>query len=192
MKRLVLISCICAVLAVPAIALARPFPPDSHFQGRVEGDPNTYFGFGTTDSKKHKKARHIAVALPMSCYNGDQGIVELRLHHAFDVRNLFYLVSHGHARAKAAAAEAKAAPRKARSVQVVSIRSVKIFYGETDIRTPLGEGEAYLFGIIRRHGRARGYIKVKTHSDATGKCYSGGLDWRAHRGAHVDYPPPTG
>jgi hypothetical protein len=101
MKRLVLCLCLCGLLAVPATALARPFPPDSHFQGRVEGDPNTFFGFGTAGGKSHMKVRHVAVALPMNCFSSDRGIVEVRLHKAFDVLNLSYLFTHGDARAKA-------------------------------------------------------------------------------------------
>jgi hypothetical protein len=180
MKRLVLITCIGALLALPATAIARPFPPDSHYQGRVDGDPNTYFGFGTTNSKKHKRVRHLAVALPMNCFNGDRGITEIRMHKSFKVLNLRYLYTH---------ASARAAKAKTGVIITRGIRHIKIFYGEADIRTPQGTGEAYVFGEIRSHGRARGGIHVKTHSDATGKCYSGQLPWRAHRGAHVDYPP---
>jgi hypothetical protein len=196
MKRLVLFLCICAALAVPAIALARPFPPDSHFQGRVDGDPNTYFGFGTTDSKKHKKVRHVAVALPTNCFNGDQGIVEMRLHQSFDVHTLRGIVaivsSSGSGSAKLQKARAKVDTGKAHRSHLVRIGTIKLFFGEVDIKTPQGKGEAYVYGEIGRHGRTRGYIQMKTHSNRTGKCYSGGLEWRAHRGAHVDYPPPTG
>jgi hypothetical protein len=167
------------------LVLTRPFPPDSHFQGRMEGDPNTYFGFGTAGGKQKEKVRHVAVALPVNCFNGDRGIVELRLHKSFELLNLRYLFSHGHARA-----EAKAAKRGGINVIVGGRRHLKIFYGEADIETDQGSGEAYLFGQITRHGKARGYLHMKTHSDAFGKCYSGLLNWRAHRGAHVDYPPP--
>lgn len=191
MKRLVLISCICAALAVPAIALARPFPPDSHFQGRVDGDPNTYFGFGTTDSKNHKRVRHVAVALPTNCFNGDQGIVEMRLHRSFKVLRLRVLIAHtsGSGSAKLDKARAKVDRGKAGRARLIRIGAIKLFAGEADITTPQGDGEAYLYGEIGRHGSARGYIQMKTHSNRTGKCYSGGLEWRAHRGAHVDYPP---
>jgi hypothetical protein len=185
MKRFVVCLCLCGLLAVPALAIARPFPPDSHFQGRVEGDPNTYFGFGTAGPKRHKKVRHVAVALPMNCYSSDRGIVELRLHESFEILNLRYLFTHGHARAKAEAA-------KRGGVQIVRrLAHLKVFYGEADIETEQGSGEAYLFGQINRHGRARGSIHMKTHSDAFGKCYSGVLKWRAHRGARVDYPPAS-
>lgn len=194
MKRLVLFLCIGAALAVPAIALARPFPPDSHFQGRVDGDPNTYFGFGTTDSKKHKKVRHVAVALPMNCFNGDRGITEMRLHTSFDVHSLRVLIAHVSGSAssdKLAKARAKVDGGKAGRAHLIRIGAIKLFFGEADIRTPLGEGEAYLYGEIGRHGATRGYIQVKTHTNQTGKCYSGALEWRAHRGAHVDYPPAS-
>lgn len=118
MKRLVLICCIGALLALPAIAIARPFPPDSHFQGRVEGDPNTYFGFGTTNSKDHKKVRHLAVALPMSCYNGSQGIEQVWIHGHFDLFSFRDLIGLAGAAAPpertAAIARAKAAAARGR------------------------------------------------------------------------------
>jgi hypothetical protein len=196
MKRLIFISCACAVLAVPAVALARPFPPDSHYQGRVEGDPNTYFGFGTSGSKKRQKVRHLAVALPMSCYDGSQGIEQVWIHGHFDLLNLRVLIAHvsGHGQAVVAKhsnliARGKAAMARRGGHLPRRLLHLKIFYAEAEVKTDECLGEAELYGTIRRHGKARGYLEMKTHSDAFGKCYSGGLKWRAHRGAHVDYPP---
>jgi hypothetical protein len=193
MKRLILL-CVCAVLVVPAVALARPFPPDSHYQGHVEGDPNTYFGFGTSGPKRDSKVRHLAVALPTSCYDGTRGVEEIWIHGHFDLLNLrtLFLGLTGHATAVAAkrsptiasAKRAAARPRIPRRY-----RHLKLFFGEAEIKTDHGLGEAEVYGAIRHKGRARGELYIKTHSDAAGKCYSGRLDWRAHRGAHVDYPP---
>jgi hypothetical protein len=193
MKRLVVL-CVCAMLVVPAVALARPFPPDSHFQGHVEGDPNTYFGFGTSGAKRDREIRHLAVALPMSCFNGTQGIEEAWIHGHFDLLNLRYLIRHIHghsavvaakrspviARGKAAATRGGHVPRR--------YLHLKVFYAEAEVTTDEGTGEAEVYGTVRR-GKAKGSMYMKTHSDEFGKCYSGQLDWRAHRGAHVDYPP---
>ena len=180
MKRLVLVLCIGGLAAVPASArggvFTTPFPPDNLFQGHVAGDPNTYFGFDIVGGKHRQKVRHVAVALPMTCYSGDQGMNENRVRATFklfNVREHFLGITgrrHGHG-----------IPR--------SLRFLRFFAGEADVDSDLGEGEAYLYGQIRHHGRARGHIRVHTESSAFGKCYSGGLNWRARRGANAHYPP---
>jgi hypothetical protein len=194
MKRFVLILSLCGLLAVPAIALARPFPPDSHYQGRMEGDPNTYFGFGTSGPKRDRKVRHLAVALPMNCYDGTRGIQEVWVHGHFDLLNLRYLfagtsVVQVAAKRSPVLARVKAAVSKRGHRIPRAFRHLKFFFGEAEVSTDNGLGEAEVYGTVQRHGRAEGDLYMKTHSDETGKCYSGALGWRAHRGAHVDYPP---
>jgi hypothetical protein len=178
MKRLVLVLCLCGLLAVPSTAMAGVFAPDNQFQGRAEGDPNTYFGFDVTGKKKHRKVRHLAVAVPMACYDGTQGIVEVPVPGSFRLRSpgvVLVTVSGG------SSAHEKARPHHR--------HHVKIFFAESDVDTPNGSGEIYLFGEVGRHGKARGYLQVHTDGASTGKCYSGLLEWKAKRGVDVTYPP---
>jgi hypothetical protein len=83
MKRVVLVLSLAAVVALPSAAFGGlVFPPHNSFQGRVEGDPNTYFGFNV--NKKHGAVRHLAVAFPMNCYSGDHAIVHTLFGRAID------------------------------------------------------------------------------------------------------------
>jgi hypothetical protein len=174
MKRLVLLFCLCGLLAVPALATAGVLQPDNQFQGRVEGDPNTYFGFDVTGSKDREKVRHVTATLPMTCYSSDQGMVETNIPGSFKLRRprveIISVGSGGHHR------------------HTVRRLHYRFFYAEADVETPDGSGEAYLYGAVRHHGKARGYIRVQTHSESLGKCYSGGLEWKAKRGANVNPP----
>jgi hypothetical protein len=86
----------------------------------------------------------MALAIAMNCYNGEQGIVRVRVHKNFDLLSFRDLYS-GHA-----VASSKRGHRLPRS-----LRSLKFFEGEADVKTSEGEGEVYLYGQIRRHGRAR-------------------------------------
>jgi len=179
MKRLVLVICLCGLLAVPAMAMAGVFATNNQFQGRVEGDPNTYFGFDVARAKHHRqKVRQLSFAVPMACYNGDQDIVEVRVPGSFRLGGLGVIL-RGTADS-GSAARAKAGHRHHRA---------KIFLGEADVDTANGSGEAYFYGVVRRHGKAAGYLHVHTHGESLGKCYTGYLEWRAHRGLDVTYPP---
>jgi hypothetical protein len=167
LKRLVVCLSIAAVLAVPAVVLAGMpvFPPDNDYQGRIEGDPNTYFGFDRT----HGKVRHFAIAPALSCYSGDRGIVEATLDRAFKLQRL--VPRHVHA------------PKY--------LRRLRVFEGSGRVETDAGSGRAELFGFLNPHGRGNGAIQMTTHDPDLGKCYSGYLEWRARRGAKLTLPPPA-
>jgi hypothetical protein len=167
LKRLVISICLVAALVVPAIALARTFPPDSDYQGRVEGDPNTYFGFDRDRIHGHRMIRHIAFSAPINCYSGDHGIVKARIPGKFKIERGLFGVPH--------------VPRV--------LRHLRFFFADGPIHLPYGDGTAEAFGNLLGDNRAGGELRVVTHSDTLGKCYSGILGWRAKRGAEVAPPP---
>jgi hypothetical protein len=164
MKRLVVCLGIVSVLAVPAVVLAGTpaFPPDSAFQGRIEGDPNTYFGF----DRAHETVRHFAIAAAMSCYSGDRPIVQATIDRTLKLERL--VPRHAHA------------PK--------FLRRLRVFEGSGRVETDAGPGRVDVFGLLRRGGRAGGGIHMATHDPDLGKCYSGYLEWHAKRGAHVTLP----
>ena len=187
MKRFVLVICLCGLLALPAMAVAGVFAPSNEFQGRVEGDPNTYFGFDLGKSNGKQRVKHVTGVLPMSCYNGDQGMLPVRVHGPFKVNGIAGLLvglsGETAARTKALATAARERTHRHRP---------RIFAGDGDVDTPIGQGEAFLFGFLNRHGKAFGYIQVYLQTDTFGRCYSGGLNWKVKRGATVAPPPSMG
>lgn len=159
--------CLAAALAVPAVALAGlVFPPDNDYQGRIEGDPNTYFGFNTY--KRHgkvKRVNRISTAIPVNCYSGDRPIIDVQVPGSFKVIRL-RLVN---------------APKP--------LRGLKLFEADGErIDTDAGAGTVEAFGVLRSHGRSQGTISVRTHDPDLGRCYSGYLEWRAKKGAEVTLP----
>jgi hypothetical protein len=166
MRRLILGLCACALLAVPAMAMAGLFASDGEYQGRLKGDPqsgpgdpNTYIGFDVTGRRHHHMVRHVKIAAPMACYNGDQRIVEVQATDPIEVRD-----TRGSG-----------------------------YWGEfsdgLEAVTDVGPGTAHVGGYLSRHGQAQGPVRVRTHSPTFGRCYSGDLWWSAKKGANVDYPP---
>lgn len=173
-KRIVLILCLALAIALPANALAGlAFPPDNDYQGRLEGDPNTYLGFDVF--KRHhrpKRVNRVAMAIPLNCYSGDHAIVDVTVEKPYDVINLSFL-----------------SPRRHRHHRH-SPRRFLFGLEETPrrIETDAGPGTVELIGLLQRHGRATGYVEVRTKSSEFGKCYSGYLEWRAEKGAEVTLP----
>jgi hypothetical protein len=162
-RRIVLVLCLTIGIALPASALAGlVFPLDNDYQGRLEGDPNTYFGFDVY--KRHgklKRVNRIATAIPLNCYSGDRGIVEVRVPGLFKVNRLTI----------------RGAPR--------SLRRLKFFEVDERVDTDVGSGTVEAFGLPGPHGGSVGSISIHTRSADLGKCYSGTLGWKAQRGAHV-------
>jgi hypothetical protein len=164
MKRVVLVLCLVAAMAVPAAAFGGlVFPPHNSFQGRVEGDPNTYFGFNL--NKKKAKVRHLAVALPLNCYSGDHAIV-----HAVFGRSIDFL-----------------GPNPRRRPHHHRRGPLAIFEDSARINTELGRGKLSVFAIVI-HRQAEAYVDVETDSATHGHCYSGVLEARAKKGAEVTLP----
>jgi hypothetical protein len=167
MKRVVLVLCLLAAMAIPAAALAGlVFPPDNDYQGRLEGDPNTYVGFDV--HKRHGKLNRvsgIATAIPVTCYSRDTGIIDVRLRGSVKVERLLPI------------------PRGPRS-----LRRLKLFEARGRVNTWAGLGTVEVLGVLRPHGRSAGEISIHTHQHNLGRCYSGYLEWHARRGAHLTLP----
>jgi hypothetical protein len=167
MKRVVLVLSLAAVVALPSAAFGGLlFPPHNSFQGRVEGDPNTYFGFNL--NKKHHAVRHLAVAFPMNCYSGDHAIVHTLFGRAID-----FLSSSG-----------KRAPRRPHRHHHGLLA---LFEGTSRIHTELGRGKLSVLAIVI-HRQAEAYLEAETDSAAHGHCYSGVLEAKARKGAEVALP----
>jgi hypothetical protein len=167
MKRVVLVLSLAAVVALPTAAFGGlVFPPHNSFQGRVEGDPNTYFGFNV--NKKHAAVRHLAVAFPMNCYSGDHAIVHTLFGRAID-----FLSSSGRLALKR--------PHHHRHGLLALVE------GTSRIHTELGRGKLSVVAIII-HRQAEAYLYAETDSAAHGHCYSGVLEAKARKGAEVTLP----
>jgi hypothetical protein len=167
MKRVVLVLCLVAAMVVPAVALAGlVFPPDNDYQGRLEGDPNTYIGFDV--HKRHGRLNRvsgISTAIPVTCYSRDTGIIDVRLPGSVKVERLLPI---------------RGGPR--------SLRRLKLFEAEGRVNTWAGLGTLEVVGLLRPHGRSAGAISIHTHHANLGRCYSGYLEWKAQRGAHLTLP----
>jgi len=90
MKRVVMCVSLAVALAVPAVALggAVGFPPDNDYQGRIEGDPNTYFGFDVIHRNGHKVVKNGAMQPPHNCYSGsNHGYDPVEIPGSFRVRH---------------------------------------------------------------------------------------------------------
>jgi hypothetical protein len=164
MRRLVALLVLLTGLSVPALAIAGVFPPDTESQGRIEGDPNTWFGYDVVKAGKVHKVKHISAIVPMHCYNGDDPTIEVSVPGSFKIRT-YHLPPHVH------------------------VIPPRFFYADAEIETDAGPGDVDLYGDLRSHHRGRGEIEVETEDETMGACYSGYLSWKVS-GEDVPPPPP--
>jgi hypothetical protein len=68
----------------------------------------------------------------MNCYSGDRGIVDVRVHESFKLRSLagLFIGVGGTSSSRNKAGHGR--------------RHAKLFFGEADVETANGSGEAYL------------------------------------------------
>lgn len=151
-----------AVSALAAASLAAPASAgidDNQWQGRVERDPNTYFGFDIDRTQSGKKVAKVGAYLGYSCTNGNQIRAYARIPGRLAVKN---------GRFAGILRDDNPPSRSAR--------------GTADSITYRVRGR------FLRGGKARGRIDAElTYSTpgGLGRCYSGDLDWRARRGADL-------
>ena len=149
------------LLAIPA--QAGPKFSDNAYEGRVERDPFTYFGFDVVTGGGQKKVAHVTARLAYSCAGGSGGRATAR------------------ARGKLPIEDGAFAGR------------LSVPENQIPIRARGGSSMTYdVAGQLRRRGRARGTIDAvirfvgAPRRGGVTRCYSGKVDWRAKRGAEVE------
>lgn len=149
------------MLAIPAQAGLKF--SDNQYEGRVERDPLTYFGFDVVRQDGRKKVADVTARLSYQCTGGSGGRATAR------------------ARGKLAIEDGAFAGRLSVPEDQIPTRargSSSMTYDVT--------------GQLRRRGRARGTIDAVIRFASAprrrggGRCYSGKVDWRARRGAEVE------
>jgi hypothetical protein len=149
---------------VGSLAVALPAnagPPDlfdNGYQGKAERDPQNYFGFDVTRRNGERKVGRVTGLLPFNCDDGFSGRAYAR------ARGKLAVGDDGRFSGKVVADEflARGADQK-------------ITYK--------------VAGRLGKRGRARGTVDAvlsfqqKMRGANSIRCYTGGLDWRARRGA---------
>jgi hypothetical protein len=89
MKKLIVLTCLVATVSVVPLARAGTIVItfDRDYEGRVERDSNTWFGFDVDNVNGHKKARHIQFYVPMACRGDGQFRLLAGVEGAFRVRH---------------------------------------------------------------------------------------------------------
>ncbi len=162
MKLLVICICVVGALAIPAVATggAVVFPTDNDYQGRIEGDPNTYFGFDVVRQSGKRKVKHVLAQPPYNCYSGgNHGYALAEIPGSFRIR-------HGR------------------------FHGTREFAYDNLYQPSPPLATFKLSGRLLRHGKARGTVGFRAYPVGPGDtCYSGTLAWNAKRGAVVTPNP---
>lgn len=163
MKRALLVGgCIAAMWTMTLPAGAGPSDLfEAQYEGRVERDPSTWLGFEVIRRDGGRKVGSIAALLAYNCDSGESGRAYAR------VRGKLPVDSEGRFSGKLEGDQVKA--------------------------RGAGSSATYeLAGRLGSRGRARGTIdgvlrfRAMTRGGGFVRCYSGGLSWRAKRGADSD------
>jgi hypothetical protein len=136
------------------------------YQGRVESDPATFFGFDVATSSGTTKVKNIEAVVKLNCNDGEGGVVPVRMTRALEVRKDNTFKGNGPAQ-----------PFKARGISSPTARMS-------------------VSGKLKKHGRAAGkldldydFLAMRRRGGQHVHCYSGGVSWRAKRGAVVNPQP---
>lgn len=157
-----------AAAAIPASAGMFAYTND--YEGLVERDPGTYFGFDVVRRGDMTKAAKVTARLAYTCTSGGGGRATAQARGKLRIRDGAF--------AGKLEVPPDQIPVRARGAATMTYAVV---------------------GELRRRGRARGTIDAvirfsgapRGGGDET-RCYSGKVDWRAKRGADVepDFPKP--
>ena len=157
-----------ALAAVPAGAGMFSYTND--YEGLVERDRGTYFGFDVVRRGEATKVARVTARLAYTCTSGSGGRASAR------------------------------ARGKLRITDGTFAGTLEVPPDQIPVRARGGPGTMTyaVAGELRRRGRARGTIDaVIRFSEAPRggpglRCYSGKVDWRARRGADVEpvFPKP--
>ena len=155
-------------IVVPGMAVGGMLALDNDFEGRVEGDPLTYFGFDLNGSRDRRKVAKVTAQLRYACTNGDEGPADVRVKGKLrvdDDRFAGTLRRTGEAVARVFAARGGSPAR-------VKYRIRGKF---TTKRKAKGSVDAE----IR-------FREMKTRGGQLVRCYTGKVDWKARRGADIE------
>ena len=159
-------------IAGTAIAGFGPAELSNDFEGRVEGDRTTYFGFDVVKKRGVKKVAKVTALLRYSCDDGDNGYASARVKGKLPVENDRF-----------AGTLRRTADFVSREVAVRGGNPGRITYRMRGKFTSKRKAKGKIDAEIRfRPTKMRGAEVVR--------CYSGGLDWKAKRGANVEPVPP--
>jgi len=159
-------------LAVPASA-GTPGIFSNKYEGRVERDPNTYFGFDVTKQRGVAKVKKVTALVRYNCNNGDGGMAAARVKGRLRVKDGRF----------AGTLSARQDPVRASLPRLGPPGSSRFQYR--------------VKGELLGNGRAKGTIDATLRFNkaappprggGTVRCYSGKLDWKAKRGANVSLP----
>jgi hypothetical protein len=150
-------------LVVVATAWAGSFS-HADYQGRIESDHGTFFGFDLTKAHGITKVSHIETFVKLQCGNGEAGQVALKLNGSLRVKSNDGF--KGTLRANPAPSRGTGNPPSVR---------------------------ATVAGKLQKHGKAKGKLDVSfdfigdaPRGGTRVHCYSGAVDWKVKRGAVVN------
>ena len=151
-------------LAVPATAGPPGSIVDNEYEGRAERTPSTYVGFDVVPHRGGRKVAKVTALLSYSCVNGDGGDVLGRVNGRLRIEDDRF------------AGTLRGQPEPFRAGHP------RLGPGSSQIK--------YRFkGALRKNGKAKGMIdatlKFQPLRGGPVRCYTGGLDWKARRGAEV-------
>jgi hypothetical protein len=135
--------------------------PDAQYEGRIAGDPYTYVGFDLKRSKGKRAVKAIRAMVPIACHAGYVEYLPIRVKGRIAVR------ANGRF----------GATRRAVGLGLPDGVNLRV-----KLRGRLGKG-GKAKGTIAGKGDVS--ISIRRRGPATDKCYTGGQNWRARRGAEV-------
>jgi hypothetical protein len=159
---------IALAVAVPAMAGFGPKEFDNDFEGRVEADPTTYFGFDVKRKKGDRKVARVTALLHYACSNGDGGGASARVKGKLPVE------------------DDRFAGTLRRTADFVT-RDLAARGGNP------GHIKYRVRGKFTSKRKAKGTVDAEIRFRATKmrggelvRCYTGEVDWKARRGADVE------
>ncbi|CAN5583942.1 hypothetical protein BH10ACT11_BH10ACT11_17200 [soil metagenome] len=169
-KRWILIvTTVLAAAMLASLARAAGGPPDNQYEGRLEKDSATYFGFDLSKSGGKTKVTKVKVGVIYHCRSGEGGFL------------------------------------LGKSRGSLPVRSNDTFSGKLKVRfarsTRGSDGFSHatyaVHGKLGKKGKAAGTFEgeldftpvIMARGIRQDHCYTGGLDWKAKRGADVSVSP---
>ncbi len=155
---------IALAIAVPAIAgFAGTGPLDNEFEGRVEGDRTTYFGFNVKGVGDNRKVAKVKAHLRYTCTDGEAGAASARVKGKLRVEDDRFA---GTLRRRANFGASRGGP---------------------------GTIKYRIRGKLTSNRKAKGRVDAELRFRAPEmrgvpfvRCYTGEVDWKAKRGADVE------
>ena len=157
-------------IGVPANAGFGPAQLDNEFEGRVERDQTTYFGFNLKSKQGEQKVAKVTARLRYTCDDGEAGPASARV------------------RGKLLVHDQRFAGTLRRTADFVKARGLVARGGSP------GKIRYRVRGKLATKRKAKGTIDAEIRFRAVAptrggqlvRCYTGEVDWKAKRGADVE------